>query len=421
MRNPFITFLAAALATAGPALSAQDVKFNGALVELYWTQMMDHNLRLNSATHSPAYNSLVAGMTENQFLVKRAELYFGGKITDDVSWTMMFDPNNTGSTTFGAVLHDVTAIWKLNSNFTLRAGQFKFLQTYEASTVSARDILFYDRAQLSRVFGDRRDRGIMVSYSFGDPKAFNGLFHVAATNGMSDNGSGGKQNEVNAQKDFHARLDLINGKHKFGAYYRAGSTDVADKGAALAGTTAAWGSGAPNAAAILANKDKISNLGVYYFWDTPEWQVSGEAITGLLGRRFPTLFSAATAVGREHLDQKYLGYYVQGAYKKGHHWFTARYDFMDYNSGSDWYTAYNPYKESAPGVAKLVNGAPVDYTPKFTEFDLGYNYVFNPSKSSTGKLKVNYVWRSKNFLAPRAGQTGEQGGDSLVASLQIGF
>jgi hypothetical protein len=29
--------------------------------------------------------------------------------------------------------------------------------------------------------------------------------------------------------------------------------------------------------------------------------------------------------------------------------------------------------------------------------------------------------RSKNFLAPRAGQTGEQGGNSLVASLMWSY
>ncbi len=403
------------LVLAGSTLCAQDVKFNGALVELYYTQMMDNNLRLNTAR---GYNSLVAGMTENQFLVKRAELYFSGKVSDDISWAMMFDPNNTSgtATTFGAVLQDAAAIWKVNKSFTIRAGQFKFLQTYEAFTVSARDILFYDRAQLSRVFGDRRDRGIMATYDFGDPKGFNGKVHFAITNGMSDNGSGGKQPEVNAQKDFHARLDLITGAHKFGMYFRDGSTQLKDVGT-VTGTP--WtGVGAPTASEILDNKDHATNLGLYYFMDTPKYHASGEVITGLLGRRFPSVFASGTnAMGREHLDQKYLGYYVQGAYKMGKHWITARYDFMNYNSGDDWYGSYNPYTQNTTTGA----ATGVDKTPKFTEVDLGYNYVFNAGRSSIGKLKLNYVNRSKNFLLPRAGQTGEQGGDSLVASLQIGF
>jgi hypothetical protein len=274
---------------------------------------------------------------------------------------------------------------------------------------------------VSRFIGERRDRGIMAQFDFGDPKGFNGKAYLAVTNGMSDNGTGGKQPETNAQKDVHARLDLAISGHIFGLYYRTGSTDLADKGGLVAGTTTAWGSAAPTATAILDNKDQMTNLGLFYFKDTSKYQIFAEGSTGLLGRRFPTVFSAATAMSREHLDQKYLGYVVQGAYKMGQHWFTARYDFINYNSGDQWYTAYNPYKESAPGVAKLVNGAAVDYTPKFTEVTLGYNYVFIPTKYSAGKLKINYVYRSKNFLAPRLGQTGEQGGDSLVASLMVSF
>lgn len=401
----------AALLAGASALSAQDIKFNGALIELYYTQMMDNNLRLNSAAHSPAYQSLVAGMTENQLLLKRSELYFGGKVNDDVSWSVMMDPNNTSgtNTTFGAVLHDAWAIWKLNKQFTIRAGQGKFLQSYEASTTSARDILFYDRSQVSRVIGDRRDRGVMLTYEYGDPKGFNGKIHVAVTNGMSDNGTGGKAPEVNAQKDFHFRLDFATGQHKFGTYYRDGSTQIKDVGT-VAGT--GW-TGGPSSTDILANKDRATNMGFYYFTDTSKYQVTGEVVTGLLGRRFPSVFATSTAMSREHLDQKYLGYFIQGAYKMGKHWITARYDFMNYNSGDQWYGA-NPY-------VKTVNGAGVDYAPKFTEINVGYNYIFIPTKSSAGKLKLNYVMRSKNFLAPRAGQTGEQGGDSLVASLQVAF
>lgn len=408
---------AAALVAGTAAVAPAQSVFNGALVELYWTQMMDSNLRLNSAAHSPAYQQLVAGMTENQFLVKRAELYFGGKVNDDISWSLMMDPNNTSgtNTTFGAVLHDVWAIWKLNKQLTLRAGQGKFLQSYEASTTSARDIMFYDRAQLSRFIGDRRDRGVMLTYEYGDPKGFNGKINVAVSNGMSDNGTGGKQPEVNAQKDFHARLDFAVGPHKFGTYFRDGSTQLKDVGV-VTGTL--WtGSGVPTSAQVLENKDRATNMGFYYFLETPKYLITGEAATGLLGRRFASLFASGTnAMGREHLDQKYMGYYVHGAYKMGKHWITARYDYMNYNSGDQWYTAYNPYKETAVGVSR---GA--DYSPKFTEINLGYNYVFNPSKSSAGKLKLNYVMRSKNFLQPRAGQTGEQGGDSIVASLQVAF
>ena len=96
---------------------------------------------------------------------------------------------------------------------------------------------------------------------------------------------------------------------------------------------------------------------------------------------------------------------------------------MNYNQGDDWYTDYNPYTESAPGVARLVNGSPVDYTPKYTEITAGYTYAFDPKVMKRANLKVNYIHRSKNFLAPSAalGQTGEQGGDTAILAFQIAF
>ena len=44
-----------------------------------------------------------------------------------------------------------------------------------------------------------------------------------------------------------------------------------------------------------------------------------------------------------------------------------------------------------------------------------------PEKLKAANLKVNYTLRSRNFLAPRAGQSGEQGGDTLSVALQVAF
>jgi hypothetical protein len=267
------------------------------------------------------------------------------------------------------------------------------------------------------VFGDKRDRGVWGIYAFGDAKGWNGKFNVAVSNGTTDDGSGGKNNDLNAQKDWTTRLELAYGpEHKFGAYYREGLTNLKDStyNASSAWTTAGYVS----AAQIKDNKDKTTLLGAYYAFDNATWHASAEVATGLLGRRNPTLFAAATTnPSREHLDQKFLGYAIDGAYKMGRHWFTARYDVLNYNTGDDWYTATNPY------TTAVATGLPTgnDLEPKYTEITVGYNLLFNPAKYSAGKLKLDYVHRSKNFLLPRAGQTGEQGGDSLVASLMIGF
>jgi hypothetical protein len=330
----------------------------------------------------------------------------------------MFDPNNSNTATVpNNVLQDLVITWNAGNGISVKAGQFKMPTTYEATMVAATNILFFERNQINRVFGDKRDRGIWGIYAFGDPKGFSGKINLAVSNGTTDDGSGGKNNENtvagsgNAQKDWTTRLEFAYGpEHKFGAYYREGVTGLKDStfNAASAWTTASYVS----AAQIKDNKDKTTIMGAYYAFDTATWHASAEAATGLLGRRFPTLFAAATTnPSREHLDQKFLGYAVDGAYKMGNHWFTARYDMLNYNTGDDWYTAANPYKPAAGG----------DFSPKYTEITVGYNYVFNPAKYGAGKLKLDYVHRSKNFLAPRAGQTGEQGGDSLVASLMVGF
>ncbi|GEM_PF-353661 len=441
--NRFATLLIAAGAVA---LQAQEVKVN-ALVELWYTQMMDNSLRLNSTKlPTPAYyEGLSSGrFQENGFFVKRAEIYLAYKITDEISANVMFDPNLSTSTVGNNVLQDAVLTWTPGHGIVVKAGQFKMPTTYEATIVAAKDIYFFDRNQMNRVFGDKRDRGIWASYAYGDAKGFQGKINVAVSNGTTDDGSGGKNSDANAQKDLSFRFEAGYGTdHRFGFYYRTGETNLKDStmvtGQANTGTAtapvlglpAAWTAAGLTAADIKDNKDKTTLGGVYYAYDTSSWHFDAEAATGLLGRRFPTLFATTgtwavnaktgvteftpNAMGREHLDQKFMGYCVTGVYKMGKHQITARYDMLNYNQGDKWYTATDPYKPTTGANAGS------DFTPKYTETTVGYNYIFNPSKSSYGKVKVDYIIRSKNFLAPLAGQTGEKGGDSLVASIMVGF
>jgi hypothetical protein len=419
-----------ALLVAGFAQAqTPSMKWDGVLFEFWQTQMLDNNLRLDSAAKPGGASAYYEGMnsgkfSENTFNVKRAEIYFSGAVTDTITWNAMFDPNNNITATApSAILQDLVITWTPVKGFAVKAGQFKMPTTYEATIVAARDILFFERNQLNRVFGDKRDRGIWASYAYGDAKGFQGKVNFAISNGTTDDGSGGKTaTDANAQKDYTFRFEGGYGSaHKFGFYYREGETNLKDSTMVAGTVPASWTVNAPSATQIKDNKDKTTLQGIYYAFKNDTWQASAEYGTGLLGRRFPTLFAAASAPLREHLDQKFAGFAVDGAYKMGNHWITARYDTMNYNSGDKWYTAYNPYKESAPGTPLLVNGAPVDYTPKYTEISVGYNYVFIPTKYSAGKLKLDYVMRTKNFLVPRAGQTGEQGGNSLVASLMVSY
>ncbi len=400
-----------AIALAGlTTAQAQAPKLSG-LAQVWYTQMLDNNLRLNStSTSSPKYYNLRSEFQENTFAIRRVELKVDGKITDEVSYEAMIDP----SISSGSILQDAAIKYKLPFNAEIKVGQFKNLQTLEGSASSS-EILLAERSQLGRTFGDDRNRGGVLSFGFGDPKEFGAKLHLGVFNGS------GKANDTNAQKDVVARLDMNVGlEHVFGVYTLQGSTSVKDTTGVA--STPVPPAGWPTQAEVYDNKDKTSNLGVFYKFSNSEWHASFEAITGLLGRRFPNL--GATAVGRQHLDQKFMGYVGTLAYTLANHTFVARYDMMNYNQGDDWYTPYNPYTETAVGTPRLVNGAPVDYSPKFTEISLGYTYAFKPESVKAANIKVNYILRSKNFLVPRSAptvQTGEQGGDSLVVAFQVAF
>lgn len=407
MKRAALPILALALAAA-PAM-AQAPKISG-LVQVWYTQMLDNNLRLNSASVAPnKYYPLRSEFTENTFAIRRTELKVSGTIMDGVEYEAMIDPTISS----GSILQDAAIKYKMPFGGEIKVGQFKNLQTLEGGTSSS-ELMLVERSMMGRTFGDDRQRGGIISFGLGSAGDFRAKLHLGLFNGS------GKANDGNAQKDVVARLDMGLGKaHTFGVYTLQGSTAIRD----ASGTAIAANPGAPwpSQAQIYDNKDKTSNLGAYYQFRDSEWVASAEVISGLLGRRFPTLAASAPSAKREHLDQKFLGYVATLGYTFGNHQVVARYDFMNYNAGDDWYTAYNPYTETAVGTPRLAQGAPVDYTPEFTEITLGYTYAFNPKRVKAANLKANYVLRSKNFLAPRAGQTGEQGGDTLSLAFQVAF
>ena len=413
MKRSTLFGLATLLLAGGstPAM-AQAPKISG-LVQVWYAQMLDSNLRLNTP-YGGNYFNLRPEFKENTFAIRRSEIKLSGSITEDVEYEAMIDPSINTSTGNPSILQDAAIVYKVGGGFEAKVGQFKNFQTYEG-VMSSSEIPFAERAQLARQFGDKRDRGLALSYGFGDPKEFGGKATLAFFNGMNDLVSG-KGNDTNGQKDFVARLDLNYGKAtKFGLYTLQGSTDQADKGGLLSKTFAGAATSLPTAAQILDAKDKTTNLGAFYVYQNATWLFSGEVMTGLLGRRFASAGTAGAAA-RQYLDQKYMGYWVTGGYTVGHHTFLVRYDTANYNSGDNWYTGYNSYKESAPGISL---GA--DYSPKYTEISAGYLYAFKPEKLKAANIKIDYINRSKNYLQPRAGQNGEQGGDTMVVAFQIAF
>ena len=432
-----------ALLVAALPAAAQDAtpKVSG-LMQFWYTQMTSDNLRYDgvAATNGNKYYDLSSNYTENGFVLRRAEIHVSGAIpnVDGLTYEFNIDPSinttaanatNSNATWNPTILQDAYLNYKLENGFEFRAGQTKTLQTMEGY-MGASGLIFAERSQLGRRFGDKRDRGVTAGWNFGD-QDFGGKATVGIFNGMSDLAAG-KVNDNNAQKDFAGRLEFNVGKiQKFGFYTLQGATDQKDNGT-LAAKTFAGGAAAPTAADVLDNKDKTTNMGAFYAFDNGTWHFDAEAITGKWGRRMASVTNNAApgAAGREALDQKFLSYYATAAWTfAGNNTLALRYDFLNANQGDDWYTAYNPYTQSAPNTTRLVNGSPVDYTPKYHEITFGYTYAFNPKVVKAANFKLNYIARSKNFLAPNTNvnnailglQHGEQGGDTIIAAFQIAF
>jgi Phosphate-selective porin O and P len=438
-RSSVLSALALALLAQVPAM-AQAPKVSG-LLQVWYTQMLDNSLRLNSnalatGAGNRSYYNLRSEFRENTFAIRRAEIKLSGEILEGVKYEVMIDPSINTSTANPTILQDAAIIYGPGAGFEFKIGQFKNFQTYEG-LMSSSEILFAERAQMTRVFGDNRDRGVSASWTFGEARGLVGTFTLAAFNGGSATVNSAatattfgitKANDTNAQKDFVARAEFAYaGTHKFGVYTLQGVTDYADKATTpLVARTFTGAAPAPAADQIVANKDKTTNLGAFYVYQDSSWFGSVEYINGLLGRRNPTVINGTVAAAvREHLDQKFLGYAVTAAYTFGNHTVGLRYDLLNYNQGDKWYTNFNPYKETAPGTPIAINGGPVDYTPKYTEITVGYRYAFKPELVKAANIKLNYIARSKNFLAPLATpgstQTGEQGGNSFVAAFQVAF
>jgi phosphate-selective porin len=448
MKRTALTLLTLGLVAS--STYAQEVKAS-AVVELWYTQMLSDNLRQNTAAGK--YYQLNSAFTENGFSLKRCELYLTGKLSEDISYNVMFDPNTTTSASSPTALADAYITYKASPWLSFRAGQFKPFQTFEASMVSSSEILFYDRSQMAKLFGDKRDRGLVATATWGKTDGLWGKINLGVINGTTDKDAG-KANDANAQKDLVSRFEFGLGKiHKFGFYTRYGRTDAAENKGAVGvnpfdyngpRNEAQIGKPSPTSDEIRDNKDKTTNYGVYYALESKGWIAQVEAITGKLGRRYPSLGiakpdatvavpnPATPSASREYIGQNYFGLVLTGGYRVGAHTFLLRYDFLDYNKGSEYYGPYNPYttrtaysfdRTTQTWIVNPAAGTPLgaDYTPRFTEIVAGWNYSFLPTKWSSAHFKLNYIHRSKNFLQPRPGQTGEQGGDSLVAALKVAF
>ena len=215
MKRSLLTLVLTGLAAG--AVQAQELKINAVLITWYH-QSLDSSLRKNPVAPGSYYAFGGSGdaMRENGFSIRRTEIYLNGKINDQFSAAVVFDPKENSP-----IILDAAITWKPNAQVELKAGQFKPLQSYEATSIGSPDLLFVDRGQFARRFGDIRDRGVTAAYTFGDKdmslKVTAGVFNGA-----------NRANDANAQKDFVLRADFSAGSHKAGLFTLQGVTDVKD-------------------------------------------------------------------------------------------------------------------------------------------------------------------------------------------------
>jgi hypothetical protein len=405
----------------GLPLAAQAPKITG-LGQL-WYHQADGNLRDNGTV---TYYPSISRFRESGFLFRRAEIKLAAAINDQIDYEVMIDP---ATATDGNIFQDFSIRYKLPNKFEIRAGQFKNLQTLEGLDSSS-NLMFAERSMMGVWVGDTREIGAVASVGFGDPKSFAGRFHLGIFNGHGKfTTTTPGPTDRNAGKDIVARLEMNYGKpHFFGLYMLQGETNLVDnkRTAPLFGLNF---DGADNNATfrkkVVDNNDKTTNTGLYYRYQSASIHATVEYATGILGRRFASLTNYTPTVTnplpanpnatRQHLDQAYTAYVATVGYTIKNHTFAARYDYMNFNSGNDWYTTWNPYTHSALDTKRAY-----DVTPEFTQITIGYTFAFDPAKPRAANIKINYINRP-DAMTPIKNQKGLQAGNSILVALQVSF
>jgi hypothetical protein len=177
---------------------------------------------LGSTDDNEPYAKL--GAARNGFRVRRAELRISGEVLPTVAFTIMIDPAKVfefGSKNFAvanqmpagteavngvlqptskvSIFQDAVLTFKFIPYVNISAGQARTPITAEGPSPAPR-LVFIERSEIGRLFGDQRDIGAWAHYKF---KRFG--YQVGLYNGNP----GGNTLEIDSNKDLVARLEVF--------------------------------------------------------------------------------------------------------------------------------------------------------------------------------------------------------------------
>lgn len=134
------------------------------------------------------------------FRLRRAELKLSGSPVENTRYFLMVDPAksiNTAAGADGKILQDLGVGFTIVRGLEVVAGQFKTLTTADGLE-SASNLLFPERSLVGRTFGDRREPGLMLTYTGQNFKA----------GAMVSNGQGPNADATADSKDLSLRTDV---------------------------------------------------------------------------------------------------------------------------------------------------------------------------------------------------------------------
>ncbi len=160
------------------------------------------------------------------FRLRRAEFGFQGSVADSTRWFLKVDVAKTlrngpiTATNDNKILQDFGVGFTVLPGLEILLGQFKTPTTFEGTSSSA-ELPLPERSLSGRTYGDRREIGLMATYTAG----------IVKTQMMVSDGGTTNVEDTNDKKDIHFRVEVAPTKELLaGVFTTAGDFSYETKG-----------------------------------------------------------------------------------------------------------------------------------------------------------------------------------------------